>query len=417
MKALVVEEKLRRFAAAKVLSAASKQRAITFGPLKLDEHDPLPLPNEEWISVRPRLSGICGSDVSAVLGRSSRYFEPLTSFPFTPGHEVVADAIIDGVSSRVVIEPALHCRIRGLPACRWCRLGQTQRCERILDGSIEPGIQTGYCTSVGGGWSEEFSAHRSQLHLVPDGLSDEDAVMIEPLACAIHSVLRLDSKNVQSVAVLGAGTIGLLTVAALRQLHPGIRITCAAKYSHQRSMAMKLGADLVVEPKQLVRTARSSTSAMSVGNWQSQGFDAVFDCVGSESSVTDAIASTTPGGTVVVSGMPSHMSIDLAPLWHREIKLVGSYAYGTEEATESTSGYISAETQTGSIVTENGIRTFDLAISMAQRLKLGALVTHRYGLENYEEAIRLAAEAGQRGAIKIAFDPRPRRAREQENRR
>ena len=415
MKALTVEAKLRKFALAKVLSMTPSTSSVKYGPLTLTDSEPKRPPNNDWISAKPRLSGICGSDIATVLGSSSRYFEPLTSFPFVPGHEVVADVTLDnGLVSRVVLEPALHCATRGLPPCRMCQVGETNRCESILLGEIKKGIQTGYCSSTGGGWSQEFLAHRSQIHSIPESMSDKDAVMVEPFACALHSALRIDLGTVNRVAVLGSGTIGLLTTAALRSLSPDIEIVAVAKYTTQKAAAKALGADQVIEPSVFNKASRRSSASMRAGSWQSHGFDVTFDCVGRSESITQSISATAPGGKVILAGMPGTSKVDLAPLWHREIELIGSYAYGSEYASEATQDLLKSSSV--AIDGSGKFRTFDLAIALCEKLSLGNLVTHTFSLDNYEEAINLAAQAGARGAIKVAFDPRKKRAREQENR-
>ncbi len=415
MKALTVEAKLRKFALAKVLSMTPSTSSVKYGPLTLTDSEPKRPPNNDWISAKPRLSGICGSDIATVLGSSSRYFEPLTSFPFVPGHEVVADVTLDnGLASRVVLEPALHCATRGLPPCRMCQVGETNRCESILLGEIKKGIQTGYCSSTGGGWSQEFLAHRSQIHSIPESMSDKDAVMVEPFACALHSALRIDLGTINRVAVLGSGTIGLLTTAALRSLSPNIEIVAVAKYTTQKAAAKALGADQVIEPSVFNKASRRSSASMRAGSWQSHGFDVTFDCVGRSESITQSISATAPGGKVILAGMPGTSKVDLAPLWHREIELIGSYAYGSEYASEATQDLLKSSSV--AIDGSGKFRTFDLAIALCEKLSLGNLVTHTFSLDNYEEAINLAAQAGARGAIKVAFDPRKKRAREQENR-
>ena len=91
-----------------------------------------------------------------------------------PGHEVVGD-LDDG--TRVVLVPILTCVVRGIdPVCNQCAAGHLNRCERIAFGHLEPGLQTGFCESTGGGWSLAFVAHESQLVRVPDNVSDEAAV-------------------------------------------------------------------------------------------------------------------------------------------------------------------------------------------------------------------------------------------------
>ncbi|MDQ6839354.1 MAG: alcohol dehydrogenase catalytic domain-containing protein, partial [Actinomycetota bacterium] len=114
MKALTVERSVPRFAAARLASSWQPGAGARVGPLRLADIDPPQSPAEGWQRIRPRLSGICGSDLSTVAGRSSRWFEPLVTFPFVPGHEIVAD----GDAGRVVVEPVLSCVPRGIdPPC------------------------------------------------------------------------------------------------------------------------------------------------------------------------------------------------------------------------------------------------------------------------------------------------------------
>ena len=121
-------------------------------------------PGPEWHRVHPLLAGICGSDLSTVDGRSSRYFEDVVSFPFVPGHEVVGT--LDDTDARVVIEPVLGCVARGIvPPCAACAEGRTGGCERVAFGHLAPGLQIGFCTDTGGGWSTGgLVAHEAQLH-------------------------------------------------------------------------------------------------------------------------------------------------------------------------------------------------------------------------------------------------------------
>ena len=146
------------------------------------------LPAAGWMRVMPSLSGICGSDLAAIGGHASLYLDPLTSYPFVPGHEVVG-VLEDG--SRVVIEPALGCVVRGIePSCPRCAEGRPGLCYNATEGPIEVGLQTGYCASTGGGWGEVLVAHPSQVHALPATLADEAAVLIEPFACCVHAALR-----------------------------------------------------------------------------------------------------------------------------------------------------------------------------------------------------------------------------------
>jgi threonine dehydrogenase-like Zn-dependent dehydrogenase len=141
VKALRFERSLARYAVARVAGTVTPGAGARVGPLHLvtDADEPT-LPGAAWHRVRPRLAGICGSDLATIDGRSSRYFEPIVSFPFVPGHEIVGE-LDDG--SRVVVQPTLTCVTRGVdPMCDWCAAGETNRCERIAFGHLEPGLQT-----------------------------------------------------------------------------------------------------------------------------------------------------------------------------------------------------------------------------------------------------------------------------------
>src|SRR5438132_317523 len=150
MKALVFERKLAKYAAATVAGRLAPGRGAKYGPLSLKDLDAPDLIGPDWVRFKPRLSGICGSDLATIDGRSSRYFEPIVSFPFVLGHEVVGE-LDDG--TRVVVVPVLRCAARGVePACDMCAAGRVNLCERVAFGHIEPGLQTGFCTDTGGGW-------------------------------------------------------------------------------------------------------------------------------------------------------------------------------------------------------------------------------------------------------------------------
>lgn len=387
MKALEFSRKPARYAAAMIAGALRPGAGATVGPLRLRDLDEPALPADGWVTLRPRLAGICGSDLSTIDGHSSRYFEPIVSFPFVPGHEVVGDVVggdLDG--QRMVLIPVLHCEVRGItPPCPGCASGDVNRCERISFGHLEPGLQSGFCESTGGGWSETMVAHPAQLVAVPDDLGDEAAVMVEPTACAVHAAeaaARALGGGDGPVVVIGAGTLGLLTVAALAD---GLSITTAARYPHQKRLATELGASTVVSPDELNGAVRLATRSMKLGKDHASGqltggAPVVVDCVGSEASLAQALEVVAPGGTILVVGMPATVSLDLTRLWHREVALRGVYAYRRED--------------------------FASALELVARKDLGRLVSATYPLSRYEDAIVHAADAGRRGAVKIAFDLR-----------
>ena len=407
MKALLFERSLPRFAASRLASGLGSGRGAKVAPLRLVDAETPALPGTGWHQVTPLLSGICGSDLATLDGRSSRYFEPLVSFPFVPGHEVVgtletaavgADRSSLEAGSRVVIQPVLGCAARAIdPMCASCAAGHAGDCEQVAFGHLSPGIQTGFCSDTGGGWSNAgLVAHESQLYAVPSGLSDTDAVTIEPMACAVHAVLGAGVRDGQVVAVLGAGTLGLAAVAALTYLGTAgfipvpQALLVGARYANQRALAAEFGATSALSPDQLPRAVRRHSRSMTMGGASggrlTGGADLVFDCVGSAESIAQSLAIVRPRGTIVLIGMPGRVSIDLASLWHREIRLIGAYAYGTER------------------VKQLERSTFSLAIDMVAAMGTGRLVSATYPLDRFEEAVAHAGAAGRRGAVKIAFD-------------
>ena len=284
--------------------------------------------------------------------------------------------------TRVVVRPTLTCEARGVePMCDRCTAGQSNRCERTAFGHIDPGLQIGYCADTGGGWSLSLVAHESQLHAVPDGLRDEAAVMVEPAACGVHAAAVSGDAE---FAVIGAGTLGLCTIAALRQFETPHVLIAAAKHPAQQQLARDLGADIVVEPAGLPRAVRRAVpNSMVAGDQLTCGVDTVIDCVGNEASLALAMQVVAPGGMIVLAGMPGRVSVDLTPLWHREVSVRGAYTYTADD--------------------------FAKAFDLVQDAGLGRLVSALYPLERWREAIEHAASAGARGAVKIAFDLRGER--------
>jgi threonine dehydrogenase-like Zn-dependent dehydrogenase len=381
LKALLFERKVARYAAAAVAGRLAPGRGARVGPLRLADVEPPERPGPDWVRVRPRLAGICGSDLATIDGHSSRYFEPIVSFPFVPGHEVVGDTD-DG--RRVVLVPILTCAVRGIdPPCEQCAAGRPNRCERVAFGHLEPGLQTGFCATTGGGWSTLFVAHESQVVDVPEDLTDEQAVLVEPAACAVHAARSVVGAGL--TAVIGSGTLGLLTVAALRHVGAGGPIVVTAKHPHQKRLSEALGADLACDPGELARHVRSRTGSWVLDDRLTGGAAHVVDCVGSTDSLQQALDVAAPGGDVLAVGMPGVTTLDLTGLWNREIGLRGCYAYEPAD--------------------------FAAAIDLVRTADLGRLVSATYPLTRYEDAVRHAAEAGRRGAVKVAFDLRDEKER------
>ncbi len=438
MKALQIELDVVRFASTKTLSLLSKKNTFTsLTPVSLNDVDPPTKPNPDWYRLKPILAGICGSDIASIKGETSKYFSRIVSLPFTLGHEIVGK-ISDGdlAGKRVVVESVLSCKPRSIePMCKQCAQGNIHLCENITFGHLHPGLQIGFCKDTGGGWSEELIVHKSQIYEVPDAMTDEEAVMVEPSACGIHTALRANIGPDDNVVILGAGTIGLTTLAAIRNFSNPKTLTITAKYPVQQKFANLFEADIVIKPEELLRSVRRLTNSWAVppplsipsvllekllgkqdntrqdadlGNSAQRqrrernisptavidrltsGADTIIDCIGNSKSIAQALSIVRPGGKIILAGMPGEVKIDLAPLWQREISIIGSYGYGVEQISHK-GRKVAPPT------------SFSLAIDLVQKAKLGRLVSAKYPLDRYQDAITHAIRAGSRDSVKVVF--------------
>jgi threonine dehydrogenase-like Zn-dependent dehydrogenase len=171
-------------------------------------------------------------------------------------------------------------------------------------------------------------------------------------------------------------------------------LVAVAKHPQQRKLARDLGADQVVKPNEHKRAARRLSGSLALESAGGDierltgGVDLIVDCVGTSASLEQCLEVVRPGGRIVLVGMPGVVRVDLAPLWQREIELRGAYAYGSEDRPEGPRS------------------TFQLALELVREARLESLVSARYPLERYEDAVAHAAAAGRRGAVKIVFDMR-----------
>jgi threonine dehydrogenase-like Zn-dependent dehydrogenase len=362
-----------------------------------DVADPVP-PGDRWVTIRTRLGGICGSDLAIVMLSASPATSPFSSFPFVIGHENVGvvEAAGAGVRTlrpgdRVVANPLLPCAPRGIdPPCPACARRQPSRCERFTDGALPPGMMIGTTRGVGGSWGERFVAHEDQVLRVPGGVSDEGAVLTEPLACCVHAVRGALPAAGERVLVIGAGSIGLLTVAALRALVPGAEVTALARHAFQAEHATRLGAARALtasDTKALAAAAGARLLATVIGPPAAVGgFDRSYVCVTGAKAMEDALRCTRAGGTITLLGNARHLSgVDWTPLWLKELTLKGSVTYGAHPGAGGDAFH----------------EALDLIAS--GRTPVAPLVTHTFPLADYAGA--LAAATGKSGAksVKVAF--------------
>ncbi len=406
MKALLYENSLARQVATMLLSRLSAHAFVgPLAPVQLREVAQPELPADDWVILRTRLCGLCGSDYKQVF-MNGNYDNPMTaviSFPQVLGHEVVAtvEEVGPAVTSRrpgdrVVLNPWLSCATRGVELCEWCRRGELAQCRNFCRGTIDPGIHTGNSRHATGGFAPYLPAHESQCIAIPEGISDEEAVLADPFSVALHSVLHWPPPAAASALVYGCGTLGLLTIAILRLLHPQCRILAVARYPHQSALARRLGAALVLDhhPAASIIEAVADDLAVDVQRpWRglpmlNGGVDVVYDTVSAPQTLEVGVRVARPRGSIVVTGVEPPKRFEWTPLYFKELSLIGSNAFAIEE--------------------HQGRRMhamewyFELIRSHA--FDATAIITHRYALEDYKQAFMTCYDQGTSKAVKVLFD-------------
>lgn len=384
--------------------AARRRPALALGPtgcIRLDDVVPPPLPGPEWVRIEPALSGICGSDLSAVTAHDSFTLEPFGAFPFTLGHENVGRIVEAGsaagwsVGDRVVVNPMLSCVQRGLdPVCAACARGDYGFCRRTDAGVTGKGPMIGYSPGTGGGWSGSFVAHRTQLYAQGE-LSDEEAVLTDPFATSVRAALLHPPEDGDTVLVIGAGSIGVLLVKALRLTGWAGPIAIVGRHGFQRELAERAGAGPV-----FATSAEAYAWAASLPEarlyrptlaprFVEGGPSLVFDTVGNRRSLADALALTRAGGRVVLVGSAAKVSADWTRVWYRQLTLSGVFVYG--------------------LTPFEGKRVdiYEAALALMRRDSLAGLgmLTHVYPLEEYRTALGVALDKSGTRSMKVAFRP------------
>lgn len=388
------------------LIASRLYQPAFYGPLSLVQYREVPepqLPGPDWARVKVRYGGICASDVGMIRLTESPALSPFGSERFTIGHENVGTLVevgeqVEGfrVGERVVADPVLACAPRGIdPPCRSCQEGQFSRCENITEGNLSRGLQIGSCADTGGSWSPYFVAHRSQLFHVPDGVSDENAILVDAFCSTLHPVIRNLPGDEDTALIIGAGTISICALAALRALDSRARVIVLAKYPFQGELARQYGADEVVYWDKGGKYYTAIAELVGGKLFQPVlgkpvmigGADVTYDCIGSETSVRDALWFTRAGGTIVQIGLGQTGRIDWTPLWFKELTLVGTLCSSTEE------------------YQGQRIRCYQLALDfMAQgKVDLAPLLTHTFRLDDYRRALAMNMNKSHHQMVHSAF--------------
>lgn len=384
------------------------QQNLATTPMALQELPDPRVRGDDWMVLRTRMCGVCGSDSKQVLmdfdDSADNIMTALISFPQVLGHEVVATveeagSAVAGVGpgDRVVLYPSLGCGPRGIsPPCPACAAGDFALCHNFLAGDLAPGIHTGNSADATGGFAELLPAHRSMVIPVPDSIPDEVAVLSDPFAVALHAVTRNPPPDGGTAVVYGAGALGTCAIAVLRALHPDVRVAAIARWPAQQELAAALGARVVdsTDPAAALDEAADWSGGVLRQAWDGLpfahpgGVDAVYDTVGSPETVEVAIRLLASRGTLVQLGVSSPGRFEWTPWYFKELRLVGSNAFGMETVEGRSAHAI-----------EHYLRLVEEG-----RVDVAAMLTHRFELDEWREAFDALADQRRSGAIKVAFD-------------
>jgi threonine dehydrogenase-like Zn-dependent dehydrogenase len=398
MKALVFRHSLAREAASTIGGRVDPRAFVArFGPVRVEDIDELPLPAQDWVRVETTFSGLCGSDVKQILLNGSRD-NPLTalvSFPHVLGHEAVGRRADTG--ERVVLNPWLSCGPRGIePPCEACKAGRYPWCRNFRSGTLPVSIHIGNCASAVGAHAERFAAHPSQLFAIPDAISDEAAVLADPVSVSLRSVLLAPPPpDRQPVLVYGSGTLAFAAIALIRHLYPATPVWAATRPGARAELAERLGAHKVLSssPDELVaqvaRLADTTPLApWSKRDWLQDGPAVVYDTIGSTETVETSLRLLATGGTLVVSGVEPPKRFEWTPLYFKELRVIGSNGFGIEDV--------------GGVAKHAMEHYFDF---IAAGMDLTPVITHRFGLERWAEAVLTVKNSRRTGAVKVLLEP------------
>lgn len=405
MQALVTTNNPLRLIATKLLSYISPKAFVGWqSPMQLQEIPDPTLPAQDWLVAKTRLCGLCGSDYKQVFmnGRPDNPMTAMISWPQVLGHEVVAEVTHVGnevntrrVGERVLLNPWLSCVTRGLPPCEFCQQGKLAQCLNFGAGHIERGIHHGNSASATGGFAEQVPGHESQWFPIPEGISDEEAVLGDPFSVSFHAILKAPPKENDTVLVYGCGTLGLLAIAILRTVYPTVKILAVARYEHQADLARQLGAHLVLphQPtKNLVlRIAEETDSALNEP-WMglpmlNGGVAVVYDTVSSAETLGVGLRVTRSFGSMLIIGVEPAKTFEWTPLYFKEINIIGSNGFGIEECDGQ----------------RKHAMQWYFEFIQNRALDVTPIITHHFAMRDYRDAFMACHNQGESGAVKVLF--------------
>jgi L-iditol 2-dehydrogenase len=337
------------------------KQAVMTSPGRIDfQQVDIPEPKSDEVLIEVKRIGVCGSDIHVYHGT-----HPYTGYPVVQGHEVSGlvaktGAEVKGFQSgdSVVFMPQVTCG-----ECYPCRHGM----EHICDHLKVMGFQTG------GAAQQFFPVPARQVLKVPATISLDLAAMIEPLSVAVHALGRFGEVAVKKVIVLGAGTIGNLVAQSARAMGAEkVLITDISAYKLNKALACSL--------ENTVNTALEDLNHAVMREFGPDKADVIFECVGAQATITQAIDNARKGSTIVLIGVfGSQPQVNLGFVQDRELTLTGTLMYQRKDY-------------------EQAIRLMD-----SGRLCLEPMITQRFSFDQYLQAYE-AIEASQGEYLKVMIE-------------
>lgn len=319
----------------------------------------IPEPQEGQCLVKTIYAGICGSDVHAFHG-----LQPALRFPTVMGHELLGSIEkINGKTNlklhqRVVVDPSFRCG-----SCSQCKNHRENICENLRVLGV-------HCD---GGFSDFFIASSNMLHPVPESVSDELAIMAEPLSIAVHAADRMVTRENNTVMIIGGGPIGLALLIYLRDKFEKIVLLDVVEF--RRKAAKELKADLVVNPLEHEDLAKYILD--TIGELPS----VIFDAVSNKFTAQYDMECISRGGQIIIVGMSNpENGLKLLPILKKELTVRGT-RMTTKDVFPRVLDFLS---------------TVDPSVS-------SVFITHFFHLDNFEEGFELSEKHPEK-AIKVVID-------------
>ncbi len=263
---------------------------------------------------------------------------------------------------------------------------------------MSPGVHVGVTTDAPGAWAELMTAHDSMLIPIPDEVPNELAVLADPFAVSLHAIVRHPPPPAGRALVYGAGALGLTSVAALRALYPDVEVAVVARFPAQIEQARHFGASVVVphEPRLAIIEELAAWSGgtlhepmLGLPVTRPGGIDVIYDTVAKPETLEVGARLLAERGTLVYTGVASPGRWEWTPVYFKELDITGSNAFGIEEV--------------------EGVRKHAIAhyldLTANGRVNLSGMLSHRFPLLGWWDAVRTLARPDESGALKVAFEP------------